>query len=177
MATDIPVTPAPDTTIKDDVAEFAALLNTTTRALMRAGPPPAELRGVALQASLGKRHLPALVTVAAKGPLSVSDLATRLGLLLSTTSTIVGQLNRAGLVRRTEDEHDRRRTIVELHPDYRDPVDAWFRGAMRPVRETFELLSPEAREQFMATWRTLHEHATCPGSPVDESELELECDA
>jgi DNA-binding MarR family transcriptional regulator len=146
-------------TIEQDVAEFVSLLVKTARDLRGAGPPPSQLRDAVERADLGKRHMPVLLAVAASGPISVSDLAKRVGLLLSTTSTIVGQLNRAGLVDRAEDDHDRRRTIVALHPEYRVAMDAWLLRATAPVRETFQALEPAARVAFIDAWRLLSENA------------------
>ena len=68
-------------------------------------------------------------------PISVSELAKRLGLLLSSTSTIVGELSRAGLLERAEDEHDRRRTIVRVHEDYRAAMEGWLEIALAPIRD------------------------------------------
>jgi DNA-binding MarR family transcriptional regulator len=155
-----PPTPELKATIDDDVAEFTSLLASTLRDLKRAGPAPAQLREAVESASLGNRHMPALLAVAAAGPITVSDLARRLGLLLSTTSTIVGQLSRAGLLTRTEDDEDRRRTIVQLHEDYRTAMEEWLQIAMAPVRETLQRLSPQARAHFMQGWRILHEEAS-----------------
>jgi DNA-binding MarR family transcriptional regulator len=104
--------------------------------------------------------MPALLAVAAAGPITVSDLAKRLGLLLSTTSTIVGQLSRAGLLTRTEDDEDRRRTIVQLHDDYGTAIAEWLEVAMAPVREALQQLSPQARAHFMQGWRILHQEAS-----------------
>lgn len=146
-------------TIEQDIAEFVSLLVKTARDLRGAGPPPSLLRDAVERADLGKRHMPVLLAIAASGPISVSDLAKRVGLLLSSTSTIVGQLNRAGLVDRAEDDHDRRRTIVALHPEYRAAMDAWLLRATAPVRETFEALGATARVAFMDAWRLLSENA------------------
>jgi DNA-binding MarR family transcriptional regulator len=157
--------PGQQTTIDDDVAEFTSLLATTLRDLKRAGPAPAQLREAVERASLGNRHMPALLAVAAAGPITVSDLARRLGLLLSTTSTIVGQLSRAGLLTRTEDDEDRRRTIVHLHEDYREAMEEWLEVAMAPVRETLRQLSPQARAHFMQGWRILHREASQAACP------------
>jgi DNA-binding MarR family transcriptional regulator len=158
--------------VDDDVAEFAALLSATTRHLKRAGPPPDELREAVERAALGKRHTHALLAIAAAGPISVSDLAKRLGLLLSSTSTIVGQLDRAELVERSEDDEDRRRTIVRLDARYREAMKAWLETAMKPVRETFEDLSPEARAHFMQGWRMLHDRSARSGSSDAEGGCE-----
>src|SRR5271163_5011896 len=112
-------------TIEEDVDELSSLLWETFRGLKQSSPPPQELRDAATRGSLGPRHMPALLAVAAAGPLSVSELARRLGLGLSTTSAIVGQLNRAGLLERAEDDTDRRRTIVRLHSAYNGVIGEW----------------------------------------------------
>lgn len=146
-------------TIEEDLDELSSLLWETLRGLKHASPPPQELRDAAARGSLGPRHMPALLAVAAAGPLSVSELARRLGLGLSTTSGIVGQLNRTGLLERAEDDADRRRTIVRLHEDYRDVIGRWAEQALAPLRGTLERLPARARAQFMEGWRILHEEA------------------
>lgn len=147
-------------TIEENLDELSSLLWETFRGLKHSSPPPQELRDAATRGSLGPRHMPALLAVAAAGPLSVSELAQRLGLGLSTTSAIVGQLSRTGLLERAEDEADRRRTIVRLHDDYRDVIGRWAEQALAPLRGTLERLPPRARAQFMEGWRILHEEAT-----------------
>src|SRR5271169_1909964 len=117
-------------TIEEDVDELSSLLWETFRGLKHSSPPPQELRDAATRGSLGPRHMPALLAVAAAGPLSVSELAQRLGLGLSTTSAIVGQLSRCDLLERSEDDADRRRTIVRLHDDYRDVIGTWAEQAL-----------------------------------------------
>jgi DNA-binding MarR family transcriptional regulator len=138
---------------------LASLLVQTLRSLAAAGPPPVALRDAKERASMGKRHLPALLTVTFCGSLSVSELAARLGVGLSTASTLVGELSRAGLIERSEDEADHRRTIVRLDERHRDEVTAWARDAFAPLRRTLERLSPEGRELFLDGWRILHEEA------------------
>jgi DNA-binding MarR family transcriptional regulator len=158
--------------VEDDVAEFASLLSTTLRDLKSTGPPPEEIRDAIDRAPLGKRHMPALLAVAAAAPISVTDLAKRLGLLLSSTSAIVGELSRAGLLERAEDDEDRRRTLVRLHEDYREAMEAWLEEAVAPVRNALERLSPQARAHFMEGWRILQEEAAIRGS----DELPSDCE-
>ena len=131
------------------------------------------MRDAMERASLGKRHASALLAVAAVEPIGVSELAKRLGLLLSSTSTLVGELSRAGLIERAEDDRDRRRTIVRVHEDYRDAMEEWLEGALAPVRNTLERLSPQARAHFMEGWRILHEEAALLASDED---LGADCD-
>jgi DNA-binding MarR family transcriptional regulator len=165
MSSKTPSRPRPS--IADDVAEFAGLLGMTvhdlkTLAVRDVGGEQAEADEIRLafeHAGLGRRHGRALLAVAAAEPVSVTALAGRLGLLLSTTSTIVGELSRAGLLERSEDEQDRRRTLVRVHDDYRERMHARLTVAFAPVRRTFERLEPTQRDAFMETWRMLHEEA------------------
>jgi DNA-binding MarR family transcriptional regulator len=154
----------PKNTIEDDLSELAALFGGTVGGLKRNRMPSESLRAAVERADLGPRHMPALVAVALAGPLSVSELAKRLGLGLSSTSAIVGQLSRAGLLERAEDDEDRRRTIVQLHADYRDALRTHLQFALAPLRRTLERLSPRARAGFMEGFRILHEEATREGA-------------
>jgi DNA-binding MarR family transcriptional regulator len=158
--------------VDDDVAEFAGLLGMTVHDLksvaVHDGEPDRsdDFRRAFEGSGLGRRHVRALLAVAAAEPVSVTDLAARLGLLLSTTSTIVGELSRAGLLERSEDERDRRRTLVRVHDEYRKTMAMRLRVAFAPVRRTFEALSAEERSAFMATWRLLnHEAARAADGP------------
>jgi DNA-binding MarR family transcriptional regulator len=146
--------------IEESLDELSSLLWETFRGLKQSSPAPQELRDPATRGSLGPRHMPALLAVAAAGPLSVSELAQRLGLSLSTTSGIVGQLSRADLLARAEDDADRRRTIVRLHEKYSDVIGTWAEQALAPLRGTLERLSPQARIHFMEGWHILHEEVT-----------------
>jgi DNA-binding MarR family transcriptional regulator len=157
-----------DRTIEENLDELSSLLWETFRGLKHSSPPPQELRDAATHGSLGPRHMPALLAVAAVGPLSVSELSRRLGLGLSSTSAIVGQLSRAGLLERTEDDADRRRTIVCLQEEYRDVIGSWAEQALAPLRGTLERLPARARAQFIEGWRILHEEATRT-TPTDEA--------
>jgi DNA-binding MarR family transcriptional regulator len=149
------------TTVATDLEELSALLWETLQGLKRAGGgAPAELREAADRSSLGARHAPIVLAVAAAEPLSVSELARRLGLGLSTTSALVGDLSRAGLLERSEDDADRRRTIVRLHDDHRAAIVRWRQSSLAPLRATLERLEPAARAGFMEGWRVLHEEAT-----------------
>jgi DNA-binding MarR family transcriptional regulator len=158
--------------VEDDLTELTSLLPVTLNDLKSAAPATMPMREAMEAASLGKRHAPALLAVAAAEPISVSELAKRLGLLLSSTSTIVGELSRAGLVERSEDDLDRRRTIVRVHEDYRDAMEGWLEVTLAPIRKTLERLSPQAREHFMEGWRVLREEAALHGS----DEVETDCE-
>ncbi|MGO9488348.1 MAG: MarR family winged helix-turn-helix transcriptional regulator [Solirubrobacteraceae bacterium] len=154
--------------VEDDLAELTSLLPVTLHELKSAAPAPMPMRDAMERASLGKRHANALLAVAAVEPIGVSELAKRLGLLLSSTSTIVGELSRAGLLERAEDDQDRRRTIVRVHENYRDAMDGWLDVAFAPIRNTLERLSPQARAHFMEGWRILQKEAALIASDQEQ---------
>ncbi|HEY4426903.1 MAG TPA: MarR family transcriptional regulator [Solirubrobacteraceae bacterium] len=150
--------------IEDDLIELTSLVPLTLHDLKSGVPAPMPMRDAMERSALGKRHATALLAVAAAEPIGVSELARRLGLLLSSTSTIVGELSRAGMLEREEDEQDRRRTIVRVHADYREAMEGWLEVALTPFRTALERLSPQARANFMEGWRILQEEAALLGS-------------
>jgi DNA-binding MarR family transcriptional regulator len=141
------------------LTELLRLVPPVLAALKHAPPPPESVRRVFEQASLGPRHRPAVMAVALEGEMSVSRLAERIGLSLSTTSLLVGELSRAGLLERSEDDGDRRRTLVRLNSSYRDEASEWLAERLVPFRRTLERLSPRARADFLEGWRILEEES------------------
>jgi DNA-binding MarR family transcriptional regulator len=168
----------PELSVEDSLDELSTLLWETFRGLKHSSPPPQQLRDAAAGGRLGPRHMPALLAVAAAGPLSVTELARRLGLGLSTTSAIVGQLSRVELLERAEDENDRRRTIVRVAEPYSDVIGSWAKRALSPLRRTLERLTPAGRAHFVEGWRILHEEAmsTVPAE-IDECSGQLQADS
>ena len=143
---------------RDEVREVLWLIADVITGLKRAGQGiPDECRTPFESGSLGPRHVPVLMTVAVMGELSVSQIAERIGLSLATTSLMVGELAREGLVERSEDERDRRRTIVRLHEDYRTVMDAWSRERFAPIGRALARMSPTAYEHFVEGLRTVAE--------------------
>jgi DNA-binding MarR family transcriptional regulator len=152
---------------RDDVREVLWLLADVVTGLKRGGVGiPDECRTAFEGGSLGPRHVPVLMTVTFMGDLSVSQIAERIGLSLATTSLMVGELAREGLVERTEDERDRRRTIVRLHPDYRDVMDAWAQERFAPVGRALGSLSPTARRHFLEGLHALADASRAHADPA-----------
>lgn len=147
--------------IDEQIRELLGLFAGTLKALKqdREEEKPEELRRAFEEGSLGERHFPPLIVLSLEGPLSVTELADRVGLTVATTSLLVGELNRAGLVERTEDENDRRRTIVSLSEEIRKIAEPKIQQHLQPFRRTLERLSPAARAQFMEGMRVLNEEA------------------
>ena len=127
---------------------------------------PEELQRAFDEGSLGERHFPPLIVLSLEGPMSVSELADRVGRTVATTSLLVGELSRAGLVERSEDEQDRRRTIVSLSEEIRKLAEPRIQEHLAPFRRTLNRLSPAARAQFMEGMRVLNEEAGGFGRPA-----------
>jgi DNA-binding MarR family transcriptional regulator len=150
--------------IEADVKELAGAIRSVVGALKRGRSQPEPFASAFKQAALGPRHIPVAMTVALLGELSVSDLAEQLDLSLSTTSLMVGELSRAGILERSEDENDRRRTLVRVHDAYRADLDAWMQDRLDPLRRTLERLSPRARATFLDGFRILVEETARSGA-------------
>ena len=146
---------------RDEVREVLWLLADVITGLKRSAGHeiPAECRTPFETGSLGPRHVPVLMTVTFMGELSVSQIADRIGLSLATTSLMVGELAREGLVERAEDERDRRRTIVRLHEDYRPVMDAWAEERFAPVARALGGLSATAYRHFLEGLRAVADEA------------------
>jgi DNA-binding MarR family transcriptional regulator len=105
----------------------------------RGAPPPARL---------SPRHVAALEQIRG-GPLTVGELASRLGLTLPTVSGVLADLDRAGLVERRPDPADRRRTIVQIIPGQAALIGDWLDGAAKPLARVLDQLTPAEQEAFL----------------------------
>ena len=106
----------------------------------RAAPP--------VTAPLGPRHVAALQQLRG-GPVTVSELAARLGLTLPTVSGVLADLDRAGFIERQPDPADRRRTIVAIVPAQAALIGEWLDGAASPIARVLDKLSPNEQEAFL----------------------------
>ena len=99
-------------------------------------------------APLSPRHVEALEQIRG-GPLTVGELAARLGVTLPTVSGVLADLDRAGLVERRPDPADRRRTIVQIIPGQAALIGHWLDGAARPLARVSDGFTPAEQEAFL----------------------------
>ena len=102
----------------------------------------------ATPAPLSPRHVAALDQLRG-GPVTVSELAARLGLTLPTVSGVLADLDRAGFVERHPDPRDRRRTIVQITPAQVTVISQWLDGAASPLARVLDKLAPGEQEAFL----------------------------
>ena len=139
-----------------ELAELLPLLPALTKAMTRRSHEvPPGIRGQWHQHGLAPRHMNLLITLALGGPMSVSDLAARLQVGLATTSLLVGELGRVGLIVRTEDETDRRRTIVDLAPDQRQAIAGFVSRRAGLIKTALEPLEPRERAALVKGIRAI----------------------
>jgi DNA-binding MarR family transcriptional regulator len=102
----------------------------------------------AMLTELGPRHV-AVLEQLRDGPIVVGDLASRLGLTLSTVSGLLANLDHAGLIDRAPDTADRRRTIVAISRRNKEVVEQWLDGAAAPLARVLDQLSKDERKAFL----------------------------
>jgi DNA-binding MarR family transcriptional regulator len=169
-------TACPSVTATADLAELLHLMPRVIRGLKRGGDHGGSARsgGSPFAAmfkggELGPRHIPVLVVLVLDGPLGVGGLAHRLGLNVATVSLMVGELARAGLVERTEDEQDRRRTLVSISERHRRRLGPFVEHRIAPARRALERMSPEVRQAFLAGLRMLADEIDRAPDEIDRA--------
>ncbi len=122
------------------VAEMCLALFETLRALARTGREEVAARELLRRHGLAPRHAATLAYLALSGPMSVSDLAGRLGVVRTTASLLVTELADAGLVDRREDVDDHRRTVAAVSPESRSEVWQMIEARLVPLCRAAERL-------------------------------------
>lgn len=119
----------------------------------RAAPPS--------PAPLSPRHVAALEQLRG-GPVTVGELASRLGLTLPTVSGVLADLDRAGFVTRHADPADRRRTIAQIADGKKELVSQWLDGAAGPLARVLDKLSPSEQQAFLKAMDLLETELRSP---------------
>jgi DNA-binding MarR family transcriptional regulator len=99
-------------------------------------------------APLSPRHVAALEQLLGS-PVTVGELASRLGLTLPTVSGVLADLDRAGFIERHPDPADRRRTIVQVIPARAALIGEWLDGAAKPLARVLDKLSTSEQDAFL----------------------------
>lgn len=146
----------PDGEARPEVADALTLVPMLEAYFRRAqSEMPAAIREVFESHRLTARHGAVLVQLTSGRPLSVTELAHRLTVSLSTASELVGDLDRAGLLERRADAANRRRTLVTLADGYRAAYEEFVAQRSAPLLRVMQRLEPRDREGFargLAAW-------------------------
>lgn len=134
------------------------------------GDMPQALRATFRTHGLGPRHGAILTQLMAGEPASVTDLALRLGVSLSTASQLVGDLARADLVLREEDPRNRRRTLVSIAAAVRPIFEQFLAVRSAALLRAIARLEPADRPAFLAglaAWAQEEQKVTAAAAPTD----------
>ncbi|MCX5084433.1 MarR family winged helix-turn-helix transcriptional regulator [Streptomyces sp. NBC_00401] len=104
-----------------------------------------ELRAQGMQNQLTPSRLAALAALSAHGPLRISDLATRMGIALSTVSRMVDLLDGFGWIEREADPKDQRATLIALNETGQALLDSTRRQAATRLAERIDQLTADHR--------------------------------
>lgn len=91
------------------------------------------------------RHISTLLQIAQTAPLGMSELAERMNVSLATVSQVVTDLEEWGLVERTTDPADRRRTLVNVAAEHRPTTRLILEQRLRPLDRALRRLEPDER--------------------------------
>jgi DNA-binding MarR family transcriptional regulator len=136
-------------TNSDRVAELRLQLRRVMRGMWARRRPTPELLRLVEGAPLGRRHVALLAQVGGEGGRSVGELAGELGLSLPAASTLARELEEHGLLTRSEDPADRRRTVVALAPGTEQAVRAWLSARSRPLEQALATLTEAEQAAFL----------------------------
>jgi DNA-binding MarR family transcriptional regulator len=138
-----PLDPAPTSAQATEL--FLALIGVVKRLRRHPLPVTEELSAALHGNGPAPRHIAALVQVGTEGAIGMSELAERLSVSLATVSQVISELADWGLVERTTDDTDRRRTLVSLAPEHEATIHALLDSRLRPVERALQRLEPDER--------------------------------
>jgi DNA-binding MarR family transcriptional regulator len=118
-----------------------ALGHVVRRLKQRPLPEHQSLAGV----PFAPRHVSTLLQISQDAHVGMSELAVRMNVSLATISQVVTDLEEWGLVERTTDPADRRRTLVSVATEHRPTIRALFEQRLRPLDRALRRLEPDER--------------------------------
>ena len=98
-----------------------------------------------------------------QGPMTAGRLAELSGLTTAAVTTVLDRLEKVGYARRTRDESDRRRVMVELTPEFGEKARQIWEPLGRDSFKAFDRMTAEQLEtaiEMFKTGRELNERHT-----------------
>jgi len=136
---------------------FIALGAVIKRLRNRAIPENPALHDAFTAKAPAPRHIAALLQVASAERLGMSELAERLSVSLATASLVITDLAEWGLVERSTDDADRRRTYVTVAPAHQATIRALLDSRLKPLERTLRRLESDERSAFVRGLTVLSE--------------------
>lgn len=144
-------------------ADLLAALRTVVKRLQHTPMPvDAYTQAAWKQSPPAPRHVAALMQIVADERMSVSTLAAGLGVSLATASQVVTDLEASGLVERSEDPTDRRRTLVQVAETHRALAETLLDTRFRPVQRALDRMRPAEQRSLVRGLEILAEELESP---------------
>ena len=143
--------PRPDPALVAEAEEILAHVRALRRDLLRNPFADAERSG------LTGPQVTVMACLVGGGPMTLTELSRLLGMSHSTASGIVDRLQARGLVRRTPDAADRRRSRITVTEDVTRYVRELEEGPAGRLAAALERASPEQRRAIEEGLRLLRE--------------------
>lgn len=116
------------------------ILNLQSRHLANLASPP--------HIELSLAQFNAIGVVRSQGPLTMGDLADRLGISAPSASAMVDRLTEKGLLQREPSTEDRRKVVVRIAPDAKQDIDAIEAGLLALFEDLVQKLGPKTTDQW-----------------------------
>jgi MarR family 2-MHQ and catechol resistance regulon transcriptional repressor len=104
---------------------------------------------------LGLSDFAALEALLHKGPLTITEIQSRVPLATGSMTAAVDRLERKGLVTRRDDPRDRRAKILELTPEGKRVVEAAFELHAMELEAAMAILNGAERRQLSGLLKKL----------------------
>jgi DNA-binding MarR family transcriptional regulator len=123
-----------------------------------------------LQLDLTMSQVKGIFTLANEGPMPISQLAATLNIGRPAASILVDRLVELGMVERTEDAVDRRRTFARLSPEAEELVAQLRQGGRERLRACLNRLSDEDLAALLQGLKAL-----CAATAADRTAGQPQC--
>jgi DNA-binding MarR family transcriptional regulator len=128
----------------------------------------ASVPSVWMDLDLSMAQLKTLMTLYNRGPVSIGHIAECLGIGQPTASHLVDRLVQTQLVSRTEDPHDRRRTLAQLSPGGEELAERINQVRFRTLRRWLAQLDDATLAAYLQSSRALADVAKAETLPTSE---------
>jgi MarR family 2-MHQ and catechol resistance regulon transcriptional repressor len=118
-------------------------------------------------AGLGLTDFAALEALLHKGPLTITEIQSKVGLASGSMTAAVDRLERKGLLKRSLVAGDRRARALELTPQGRRVIEKAFRRHAAELESAMAVLSQTEKRNLHALLKKLGIFAAVAGSPKD----------
>jgi DNA-binding MarR family transcriptional regulator len=114
-------------------------------------------QAVAQRIGINSTDLECLDLIVLRGPITAGALAEATGLTTGAITGVIDRLERAGFARRTRDDQDRRKVLVQALPTVGERIEPLFAPMLRAAMTTLTAYSDEELALLLDFFRRIRE--------------------